>query len=98
VLGTDAAANTVTVGTRGELMAAEIPVREIVLHRPATEVDGVRVRAHGRRMDCRLPGDLAAGRHERAAIELLAPAERTAPGQLACLYSGELLVGRGTIA
>jgi tRNA U34 2-thiouridine synthase MnmA/TrmU len=29
---------------------------------------------------------------------LLAPAERTAPGQLACLYSGDLLVGRGTIA
>jgi tRNA-uridine 2-sulfurtransferase len=98
VLGTDAASNTVTVGPRSQLLANEIPVREIVLHRSAAEVDGVRVRAHGRRIDCRLPGGLAAGRHERAAIELLAPAERTAPGQLACLYSGDLLVGRGTIA
>ena len=98
VLGTDARANTVTVGPRSELLAAAIPVQEIVLHRPAAEVDGVRVRAHGRRLDCRLPGDLQAGRHERAAIELLAAAERTAPGQLACLYAGEHVVGHGTIA
>ena len=98
VLGTDAQTNTVTVGPRSELLAAEIAVREIVLHRPAEEVDGVRVRAHGRRLDCRLPGCLPAGRHRRAAIELLASAERTAPGQLACLYSGDLVVGHGTIA
>ena len=98
VLGTDAQSNTVTVGLRSELLAAEIPVREMVLHRPAAEVDGVRVRAHGRRMDCRLEDDLAAGRHERAAIHLLTAAERTAPGQLACLYSGEHVVGHGTIA
>jgi tRNA U34 2-thiouridine synthase MnmA/TrmU len=31
-------------------------------------------------------------------VELDEPAERTAPGQLACLYAGELLVGYGTIA
>ncbi len=98
VLATDVATNTVTVGTREELLAAEIPVREIVLHRPAGEVDGVRLRAHGRRLDCRLPGDLQAGRHARGAIELLAAAERTAPGQLACLYAGERVVGHGTIA
>ena len=98
VLGTDAQSNTVTVGPRSELLAGAIPVREIVLHRPAAEVDGVRVRAHGRRLDCRLPADLAAGRHEHAAIELLEGAERTAPGQLACLYAGERVVGHGTIA
>jgi tRNA-specific 2-thiouridylase len=98
VLGTDARANTVTVGSREELLADEIPVREIVLHRPGAEVDGVRVRAHGRRFDCRLPGGLSPGRHAAAAIALQDPAERTAPGQLACLYSGDLLVGRGTVA
>jgi tRNA-specific 2-thiouridylase len=98
VLRTDAHANTVTVGSREELLAAEIPVREIVLHRPGAEVDGVRVRAHGRRLDCRLPGALPPGRHAEAAIALQDPAERTAPGQLACLYAGDLLVGRGTIA
>ncbi len=98
VLGTDAGANTVTVGPRDDLLTGEIPVREIVLHRPGAAVDGVRVRAHGRRHSCRLGGDLGAGRHPRASIELLAAAERTAPGQLACLYAGELVVGHGTIA
>ena len=34
----------------------------------------------------------------RARIELAQPAERTAPGQIACLYAGELVVGYGTIA
>jgi len=98
VLATDAATNTVTVGGREELLAAAIPVRELVLHRPGAEVDGVRVRAHGRRHACRLQGGLEQGEHDRAGIELLEPAERTAPGQLACLYAGELVVGRGTIA
>ena len=98
VLSTDAPTNTVTVGPRSALMAAEIPVCEIVLHRPAGEVDGVRVRAHGRRLACRLPVALDPGRHRSAAIELHEQAERTAPGQLACLYSGELVVGYGTIA
>ncbi len=98
VLATDAAANTITVGPRSELLADEIPVEKIVLHRDGADVDGVRIRAHGRRYECRLPGALGAGRHERAAIELLAAAERTAPGQLACLYAGEHVVGHGTIA
>jgi tRNA-uridine 2-sulfurtransferase len=98
VLATDAQSNTVTVGPRSALLADAIPVTEIVLHRPAGEVDGVRVRAHGRRLPCRLSEPLGAGRHPSAAIELLDAAERTAPGQLACLYSGELIVGHGTIA
>ncbi len=97
VLATDAAGNTVTVGPREALLSEEIAVQEMVLHRPGSEVDAVRVRAHGRLHRCRLPGELAAGRHGRASIELLTAAERTAPGQLACLYSGELVVGYGTV-
>ena len=73
-------------------------MREIVLHRPGSQVDGVRVRSHGRRLACRVAGQLDAGSHPRGGIELLAAAERTAPGQLACLYSGELVVGHATIA
>ncbi len=98
VLGTDARTNVVTVGDREELRADRIAVGELVLHRPAGEVDAVRVRAHGRRIDCRLAEPLGAGRHAAADVELLSDAERTAPGQLACLYSGELVVGHGTIA
>jgi len=98
VLGTDTAANTVTVGPRERLRTGTVTVRELTLRRPAESVDGVRVRSHGRRLGCRLTEALAAGRHERAALALAEPSERTAPGQIACLYSGELLVGHATIA
>jgi len=98
VLGTDTEANTVTVGPRAALLAQSLAVRELTLHRHGECVDGVRVRSHGRRFGCRLPRGLDAGRHARASIELAQPAERTAPGQLACLYAGELVVGYGTIA
>jgi tRNA-specific 2-thiouridylase len=97
VLATDTRTNTVTVGPRTALLAREIAVGEATLHRDAHCVDGVRVRAHGRRFACRLPADLPAGRHARLAVELEEPAERTAPGQIACLYSGDLVVGHGTI-
>jgi tRNA-specific 2-thiouridylase len=98
VLATDAITNTVTVGGRHELLAPAVEVREVTLHRDGASVDGVRVRAHGRRQACHLSGDALAGRHERVRVELEEPAERTAPGQLACLYAGELVVGHGTIA
>ncbi|HTA11816.1 MAG TPA: tRNA 2-thiouridine(34) synthase MnmA [Solirubrobacteraceae bacterium] len=98
VLATDTNANTVTVGPRPALLSSELTVRSATLHRDAGRVDGLRIRAHGRRFDCRLPGGELAGRHEHVAIELRQPVERTAPGQLACLYSGELVVGHGTIS
>jgi tRNA-specific 2-thiouridylase len=97
VLATDTRANTVTVGPRDELLAHGIGVREVTLHRHGGCVDGVRVRSHGRTFACRLSSHLDAGRHERVHVELAQPVERTAPGQLACLYAGELLVGHGTI-
>jgi tRNA-uridine 2-sulfurtransferase len=98
VLGTDTHANTVTVGRRDELLSDAIDVRDIVLLRDGERVDGVRVRAHGRTLACRLPQPLGRGRHERAQVELEVPAERTAPGQVACLYDGELVVGYASIA
>jgi tRNA-specific 2-thiouridylase len=98
VLETDTQANTVTVGPRSALLAQSLAVRELTLYRDGGCVDGVRVRSHGRRFTCRLARGLDAGRHARASIELAQPAERTAPGQLACLYAGELVVGYGTIA
>jgi tRNA-specific 2-thiouridylase len=98
VLATDALANTVTVGARAALLAPALTMRAATLHRDAGGVDGVRVRAHGRTLPCRLDADLRAGSHERVQIELREPAERTAPGQIACLYSDDVVVGYGTIA
>lgn len=98
VLSTDAQRNTVTVGPRSALLSDRLPVRELTLHRDGACVDAVRVRSHGRRLPCRVERALGAGSHARASIVLDEPAERTAPGQIACLYAGELVVGHGTIA
>ncbi len=98
VLATDAQANTVTVGSREDLLVRGIAVREATLHRDGACVDGVRVRSHGRRFACRLPGEENAGRHPHMRLELSEPVERTAPGQLACMYAGDVVVGYGTIA
>jgi tRNA-specific 2-thiouridylase len=98
VLGTDTHANTVTVGPRDELLVQGMAVREATLHRDGGCVDGVRVRSHGRRLACRLSGQPRAGRHARVRLELEQPVERTAPGQIACMYAGDVVVGHGTIA
>jgi tRNA-uridine 2-sulfurtransferase len=98
VLATDAGANTVTVGPREALLSTRLPVQELTLHRDGACVDGVRVRSHGRRFACRVERELRAGRHASASIALTVPAERTAPGQVACLYAGDVVVGYGTIA
>jgi tRNA-specific 2-thiouridylase len=97
VIETDTVKNTVTVGPRTELLCAGVRVREVTLHREGGCVDGVRVRSHGRRFPCRLSGEAGAGRHAQLSVELETPAERTAPGQFACLYAGDVIVGYGTI-
>jgi tRNA-uridine 2-sulfurtransferase len=98
VLATDTHVNTVTVGPRAELLCGGMRVREVTLHRDGDCVDGVKVRSHGRRHPCRLHGEAVAGRHEHVSVDLEEPAERTAPGQFACLYAGDVIVGHGTVA
>lgn len=98
VLATDTRAGTVTVGPRELLLCDGVRVREVTLHRDGGCVDGVKVRSRGRRLECRLTGEVGAGRHERVSVELSEPAERTAPGQFACLYSGDVIVGHGTVS
>ncbi|MFI4994117.1 MAG: tRNA 2-thiouridine(34) synthase MnmA [Solirubrobacterales bacterium] len=98
VLRTDTRANTVTVGPRAELLCSAMQVRDVTLHRDGGCVDGLKIRSHGRRLACQLAGGTGAGRHPRISVELKEPAERTAPGQFACLYSGDVIVGHGTVA
>jgi tRNA-specific 2-thiouridylase len=97
VLATDTSKSTVTVGPRAELLSDGVRVREVTLHRDGGCVDGVKVRSRGRRLECRLAGEAGAGRHEHLSVELKEPAERTAPGQFACLYAGDVIVGHGTV-
>jgi len=94
VLATDAEANRVLAGTRDELSTRRIRIRGATLHRSADRVTGVRLRYHSPKRACNLePGD-AAG---EAIVALAEPVDGAAPGQVACLMDGELVVGHGTI-
>jgi tRNA-specific 2-thiouridylase len=97
VLATDTGSNTVTVGPRHELLASSLTVAGVTLRCEGACVDSVRVRAHGRMHPCTIDGDLQAGGHDSVAVALHDAVERTAPGQIACLYAGDLVVGHGTI-
>ena len=49
-------------------------------------------------LPARVQGDLPAGRHLALTVELEEPVYGAAPGQLACLMDGDLVVGWGTVA
>ncbi len=96
VLATDAAANTVTVGTREELVTRRVRVRDAVLHRDGARVDGVRLRYRSRSLPASV-GAPAAGRHEALDLELGEEFAGASPGQTAVLLEGETIVGHATI-
>jgi tRNA-specific 2-thiouridylase len=97
VLATDAAANTVTVGTKAELEQRSVRVRDAVLHRDGAAIDAVKLRYRSRA----LPATVAAtqvGRHPSLEVELGEAFAGVAPGQTAVLMAGDRIVGHGTIA
>jgi tRNA-uridine 2-sulfurtransferase len=94
VLRTDAARNRVVVGPRAELATRRVRVRGARLHRPAAEVDAVRLRYHSRAVPCRV----AEGSRGRLELELGEDFHGAAPGQAACLLRGDVIVGWGTIS
>ncbi len=100
VLATDAAANTVTVGTREELATNSVRIRDAVLHREGSTVDAVRLRYHSRTVPAAVIAatTTATGRHASLEIELEESFSGASPGQAAVLLSGEAIVGHGTIA
>jgi tRNA-uridine 2-sulfurtransferase len=98
VLDKDAARNRVVVGPRRALRTNRVRVRAATLHRDGARVDRVKLRYRSKPLRARLVGDLPAGRHRTLTIELDEWVDGAAPGQLASLMDGELLVGYGTIA
>jgi tRNA-specific 2-thiouridylase len=96
VLAKDAESNRVVVGSREELAAERVEVRDAVLLRRGARVNRVRLRYHSRALACRMP-DLRPGPHDALELELDEPASGVAPGQTACLLDGDLVVGHGTI-
>lgn len=97
VLATDAGANTVTVGTRADLAARSVRVRDAVLHRDAAGVDGVKLRYRSRIVAATVSA-APAGRHPQLDVELGEAFDAASPGQTAVLLSGEAIVGHGTIS
>jgi tRNA-specific 2-thiouridylase len=97
VLATDAAANTVTVGTRAELATSRVRIRDAVLHRDGGRVDAVRLRYRAQPVPASVSA-AARGRHAELEVELGEPFDAASPGQAAVLLSGEAIVGHGTIA
>jgi len=96
VVATDAAANTVTVGSREDLETRRIRVRDAVLHRDGARVDNVRLRYHSATLPATV-GAAAPGRHDALELELDEPFTAASPGQTAVLMDGETIVGHGTI-
>jgi tRNA-uridine 2-sulfurtransferase len=98
VLDKDAGRNEVVVGPRSSLRTERVHVRGVRLHRAGDRVDRVKLRYRSRPLECHLAGDPAPGRHSALEIELAGAVDGAAPGQLACLMDGDLVVGWGTIA
>jgi tRNA-specific 2-thiouridylase len=96
VLETDAETNRVVVGGRSQLQAGNVRIRGARLHRGAERVNAVRLRYHSPKRACRLENG-PAGPSGEALIALEQPADRAAPGQVACLMDDDLVVGHGTI-
>jgi tRNA-specific 2-thiouridylase len=97
VLATDAAANTVTVGPRRDLIARTVSLRNAVLHREGDAIDAVRLRYRSQPV----PAAVAvteAGPHAELQVELGEDFAGVSPGQTAVLMRGEAIVGHGTIA
>jgi tRNA-uridine 2-sulfurtransferase len=94
VLRTEAATNTVVAGSRERLARSRIRIRRASLHRGPERVDGVKLRYHSPTRACRVEID---GDPGEAVVALAEPVEGAAPGQLACLLDGDLVVGHGTI-
>jgi tRNA-specific 2-thiouridylase len=98
VLEKDAAANRVIVGPSQALATGRVRLRGARLHRPGSRVDRVKLRYKSRPLPARLGAELGPGLHRELTVELTEPMSGAAPGQLACLMDGDVVVGWGTIA
>ena len=100
VIDKDADRNEVIVGPRSSLATTRVHVRAATLHRAGARVNRVKLRYRSRPLECRLApatGEHGPGRHATLELELEQAVDGAAPGQLACLLDGDIVVGWGTI-
>ena len=89
VIEKDAARNRVVVGRRSELAVRTVRLRDVLLHRDEAAVDAVKLRYRQSPLACRM--------RDPAELTLESGAQAVAPGQTACLLSGDRVLGAGTI-
>jgi tRNA-specific 2-thiouridylase len=89
VLRTDVGSNTVVVGPREALHTTVVPVTDIVLHAAPERVNAVRLRYRSRPIGATVDGDV---------LRLNEAFDAAAPGQLAVLLDGDVVVGYATIS
>lgn len=97
VIDKDSGNGRVTVGTRAELQTDHVAIRAARLHRDGSRVNRVKLRYRQRPLTAAVAGEPGEGRHRSLSLELAEPVDGAAPGQLACLMDGDLVVGWGTI-
>ncbi|MDQ6836365.1 MAG: tRNA 2-thiouridine(34) synthase MnmA, partial [Actinomycetota bacterium] len=98
VLDKDAHTDAVTVGPREALRTARVAVRGARLLRDGNRVDRVKLRYRSHPVPASLEETVGKGAHRRLTLDLAEAVDGAAPGQLACLMDGDLVVGWGTIA
>ncbi|MGH2843599.1 MAG: aminomethyltransferase beta-barrel domain-containing protein, partial [Solirubrobacteraceae bacterium] len=79
------------------LLTDRVRLRDARLQRDGARVDRVKLRYRSAPLAARVSGRPAAGVHHELTLELAQPVAGAAPGQLACLMDGELIIGWGTI-
>jgi tRNA-specific 2-thiouridylase len=98
VLSKDARSGRVVVGPREALATTSVRLEQARLHRPAAAIDSVKLRYRSAPLRAEVQGRPRAGVHERLELALHDAVSAAAPGQLACLLSGDRVAGYGTIA
>ncbi|HEU0018999.1 MAG TPA: tRNA 2-thiouridine(34) synthase MnmA [Thermoleophilaceae bacterium] len=98
VLAKDASQNRIVVGPREQLATTTVKLGPGRLHRPAAEIDAVRLRYQGAVLGCGVDADLPAGDHRGLTVELEREVATPAPGQVAALMRGEHVIGWALIA
>lgn len=97
VLDKDADTNRVIVGPGEDLMTDRVRLRGARLHRDGSRVDRVKLRYRSKALPARICDPPRSGSHRELTLELDEPVAGAAPGQLACLMDGDLIIGWATI-
>jgi tRNA-specific 2-thiouridylase len=98
VIDKDAQSNRVVVGPREALQSSRVTLRNARLHRDSARVDRVKLRYHSPPLAAGVVETATVGRQPSLTLELAEVADVAAPGQMACLMDGELVIGWGTIS